>query len=108
MTDNEIDKPELFPYSLCLRIPLPSSRLAATAFGALKVDAELSPLVSRRLSVVDDSVLLVDYSATTNRMLRVAVNSFLDNVKLVLDVMEHLDVDVFSSSSSSSSRGIPL
>ncbi|RDA94480.1 hypothetical protein CP533_2309 [Ophiocordyceps camponoti-saundersi (nom. inval.)] len=97
MTKDEIDKAR-FPCSLSLRIPLPSVRLAETAFGALRVDAELSPLVSRRLSV-DDAVLLVDYCATTNRMLRVAVNSFLDNVKLVLDVMEHLDVDVLPSSS---------
>ncbi|UNI14903.1 hypothetical protein JDV02_001483 [Purpureocillium takamizusanense] len=41
-------------------------------------------------------VLHVDYRATTNRMLRVAVNSFLDSLKLVLEVMEQLDVDVLA------------
>ncbi|PFH61447.1 hypothetical protein XA68_17351 [Ophiocordyceps unilateralis] len=100
------DDDERFPCSLCLRIPLPSARLAETALGALKVDAELSPLVSRRLSVAPSPhafVLLAHYRATTNRMLRVAVNSFLDNVKLVLDVMEHLDVDVLQLSRKDSS-----
>lgn len=42
----------------------------------------------------DQSVLRVEYKATTNRMLRVAVNSFLDSLALVTEVMEELDVDV--------------
>lgn len=41
-------------------------------------------------------VLLVDYRATTNRMLRVAVNSFMDSLKLVIEVMEQLDEDVLA------------
>ncbi|KAG5913544.1 hypothetical protein E4U42_001019 [Claviceps africana] len=44
----------------------------------------------------DASVLTVRYQATTNRMLRVAVNSFMDSLKLVLEVMEQLDGDVLS------------
>ncbi|KYK57674.1 uncharacterized protein DCS_04686 [Drechmeria coniospora] len=94
-----------FPCSLTLRVPLPTARLASTALDALRVDAELSPLVRRQLSVGSDAdsasvaapeprVLHVAYQATTNRMLRVAVNSFMDSLQLVLDVMEHLDVDV--------------
>lgn len=42
--------------------------------------------------------MTVHYQATTNRMLRVAMNSFMDSLKLVLDVMELLDVDVLSKS----------
>lgn len=41
-------------------------------------------------------VLKVEYKATTNRMLRVAVNSFMDSVKLVVEVMQQLDVDVLA------------
>ncbi|PHH75120.1 hypothetical protein CDD83_4454 [Cordyceps sp. RAO-2017] len=87
-----------------MRVPLPDARLASTALEALQVDPELSPLVRRRLSVVvaDDEAdghalcLRVDYRATTNRMLRVAVNSFMDSLKLVLDVMQHPDLDVLA------------
>lgn len=80
---------------------------------AIGVDAELSPLVRRTLDTVaqDGSsqldamndqaaeavVLRATYRATTNRMLRVAVNSFMDSVSLVLDVMEHLDEDVLEA-----------
>lgn len=77
---------------------------------ALQVDAELSPLVHRRFSLVssasedataDDgfdhpetTILRTEYSATTNRMLRVAVNGFMESLGVVLHVMEELDIDV--------------
>ena len=44
-----------------------------------------------------DSIVRVEYKAATNRMLRVAVNSFLDSVALVIEVMENLDVDALDS-----------
>ncbi|KAL6867783.1 Pcc1 domain-containing protein [Trichoderma novae-zelandiae] len=107
-----------FPCSIQLHIPFPTARLASTALQALQVDPELSPLVHRTLSVVSSSpsttgrpgspetqtrtdrdaqVLRVEYRATTNRMLRVAVNSFMEGLKLVLEVMEQLDVDVLAA-----------
>lgn len=39
-------------------------------------------------------MLLTTYRATTNRMLRVAVNGFMESLGVVLGVMEELDVDV--------------
>ncbi|KAG6137711.1 hypothetical protein E4U35_004867 [Claviceps purpurea] len=94
-----------FPCSISLQIPLSTARLATIALQALQVDPELSPLVQRKFSTGPEandgdeggsgaSVLTVHYQATTNRMLRVAVNSFMDSLKLVLEVMEQLDGDV--------------
>ena len=40
------------------------------------------------------TVLKTEYEATTNRMLRVAVNGFFDSLGTVIQVMEELDVDV--------------
>ena len=48
---------------------------------------------------VDDeslTVLRTEYKATTNRMLRVAVNGFMESFGVVLGVMEELDVDVLA------------
>ncbi|RMY75939.1 hypothetical protein D0863_02238 [Hortaea werneckii] len=47
----------------------------------------------------DDSVrvLKVDYKASTNRMLRVAVNGFFESLGVVIQVMEELDVDVLQA-----------
>ncbi|KAL7924045.1 Pcc1 domain-containing protein [Trichoderma austrokoningii] len=85
-----------FPCSIHLQIPFPTPRLASTALKALQVDPELSPLVQRHFSIESAQVLRVEYQATTNRMLRVAVNSFMEGLKLVLEVMEQLDVDVLA------------
>ena len=69
------------------------------------MDKELSRLVCRNLSTAaaasmdSETILRAEYKATTNRMLRVAVNAFMDSVALVLDVMEALDVDVFQNRS---------
>lgn len=69
---------------------------------ALQVDAELSPLVRRQFSLatVDgqdmSNILRTEYKATTNRMLRVAVNGFMESVGVVLQVIEELDVDVLA------------
>ncbi|EDU43089.1 conserved hypothetical protein [Pyrenophora tritici-repentis Pt-1C-BFP] len=86
-----------------------------TALRALSVDAELSPLVWRSFSLTtpsnstsdpapsnpnstnsdaETSVLKVNYAATTNRMLRVAVNGFIESIGVVIGVMKDLDTDV--------------
>ncbi|KAL1857223.1 hypothetical protein Plec18167_004700 [Paecilomyces lecythidis] len=98
-----------FPYSLIISLPLPTNRLAFSALRALQVDQELSPYVRRdfELVVPDETVtatskeeeeaktvLKTTYRATTNRMLRVAVNGFMESLGVVLGVMEELDVDV--------------
>lgn len=104
-----------FPCSITLQIPFPTHRLADIALRVLNVDKELSLLVNRDLSLGLSAVnepressdpikglgtteaghtLLAVFEAATNRVLRVSVNSFLDNVALVLDMMATLDVDM--------------
>lgn len=105
-------------------LPLPTNRLASAALRALQVDAELSPLVLRTFSLasrqtsgtdlnssgdaadsvdiveknpIDKTVLRTEYRATTNRMLRVAVNGFMESLGVVLGIMEKLDVDVLAT-----------
>lgn len=50
------------------------------------------------LSDENRTVLRTEYRATTNRMLRVAVNGFMESLGVVLGVMEELDVDVLAQS----------
>ncbi|EOD51485.1 putative transcription factor pcc1 protein [Neofusicoccum parvum UCRNP2] len=91
--------PTAFPCALYVRptlnVPFPTPAHADTALRALRVDEELSALVKRTLAVssADARVLDVHYAATTNRMLRVAVNGFFDSLGVVLGVMEELDED---------------
>ncbi|KAI9678025.1 MAG: hypothetical protein M1817_005969 [Caeruleum heppii] len=107
-----------FSHSLIVRTPFPTHRLASYALQVLEVDKELSPLVRRSFSLeppaphatpvedeaaespldrqTDYAVLVTEYRATTNRMLRVSVNGFMESLTLVLRVMEELDVDVLA------------
>ncbi|KAL5614874.1 uncharacterized protein BROUX77_000711 [Berkeleyomyces rouxiae] len=85
--------PSSFPCAVSLSIPFPTARLANVALKATAVDPELSPLVNRQMTT-HDAVLKVDYRATTNRMLRVATNSFMASLTLVVEVMEKMDEDV--------------
>ncbi|KAI1122302.1 transcription factor Pcc1-domain-containing protein [Nemania abortiva] len=96
-----------FPCALTIEVPFPTSRLASTALQALQVDKELSPLVSRTFALAssqdarednpETSVLRTEYKATTNRMLRVAVNSFMESISLIIEVMGELDEDVLAA-----------
>jgi EKC/KEOPS complex subunit PCC1/LAGE3 len=92
----------LTPTNRTISVPLPTARLASAALQTLRVDEELSPLVRRSFSTISpgpgtqggETVLRTEYKATTNRMLRVAVNGFMESLGVVLGVMEELDVDV--------------
>ncbi|KAJ5964979.1 EKC/KEOPS complex subunit Pcc1 [Penicillium vulpinum] len=107
-----------FPYSLTISLPLPTNRLASCALRALEVDAELSPFVRRALTLEAPAVeapsepqekkqkqdpeesktlLNITYTATTNRMLRVSVNGFMESLGVVLGVMAELDIDVLKA-----------
>ncbi|KAJ5684167.1 uncharacterized protein N7477_000512 [Penicillium maclennaniae] len=104
-----------FPVSVTLSFPFPTHRLASAALQTIEVDTELSPSVRRTMTLTapasengdepqgkkqkqdpdeSKSVLQTTYRATTNRMLRVAVNGFMESLGVVLGVMKELDVDV--------------
>jgi EKC/KEOPS complex subunit PCC1/LAGE3 len=101
-----------------ISLPLPTHRLASSALQTLEVDTELSPFVRRTFTLTSPSsdnpsepqekkqkqdpdesktVLQTTYRATTNRMLRVAVNGFMESLGVVLGVMAELDVDVLKA-----------
>lgn len=97
--------------------PFLTHHLAQTALRTLSVDEELSPLVKRSFSLTtpqasligndqEKTVLRTEYRATTNRMLRVAVNGFFENLGVIVQVMEELDVDVLHEKGLGSLEGV--
>jgi EKC/KEOPS complex subunit PCC1/LAGE3 len=54
----------------------------------------------------EKTTLEVVYAATTNRMLRVAVNGFFESLGLVVQVMEELDEDVVMKPGSQGLEGV--
>ena len=69
---------------------------------ARKPDSNGSRDVSAAEMDGDDckTILRTEYKAKTNRMLRVAVNGFMESLGVVLGVMERLDVDVLPGKAS--------
>ncbi|KAI4952611.1 hypothetical protein J4E91_003083 [Alternaria rosae] len=112
MADQKDWRAEDFPCTLTLNIPFPTSDLARTASLALSVDAELSPLVRRAFTLTTSSdspeqnVLQVNYAATTNRMLRVAVNGFIESIGVVIGVMKDLDTDIVYEATKEGLEGV--
>ena len=74
-----------------------SSSISTSVGSRLNGDAAFA--MEAKVGEDDDkslTVLRTEYKATTNRMLRVAVNGFMESFGVVLGVMEELDVDVLS------------
>ena len=42
------------------------------------------------------TILCTEYTATTNRMLRVATNGFMESLSLILAVIQELDIDNYN------------
>lgn len=72
------------------------SQIQQESNGAVGARFGSSTVVESSAAVCEEhkTVLEVQYSATTNRMLRVAVNGFMESLGVVLGVMEELDIDV--------------
>lgn len=69
--------------------------------------AVISPAASATgPSEAEKTVLQTTYRATTDRMLRVAVNSFFDSLGTVVQVMEELDTDVLHENGLESLEGV--
>ena len=62
--------------------------------------------MTRQYSLESDTMLLVLYSATTNRMLRVSVNGFFESLGVVIQSMEELDLDVIDRPVTQSLDGV--
>lgn len=70
--------------------------MSADAGIRLDGDAPLAKQVKLERKDGELTVLRTEYKATTNRMLRVAVNGFMESLGVVIGIMEELDVDVLA------------
>lgn len=72
-------------------------KFSLTTQGAAEVDVERDDDATIGLANEANTVLRTKYSATTNRMLRVAVNGFMESLGVTLQIMEELDVEVLEA-----------
>ena len=83
-----------FPCTATLNIPFTTHKRAQTALNSLAVDQELSPKsISKSLTIAPNTnTLQVTFSAVDVRMLRVAMSSFFDMSKVVIETIEEFDI----------------
>lgn len=74
-----------------MTVPFETSRLANIALKSLDPDPELKPDQLNKVLSVQGNDLCATFSAVTDRTLRVGVNSFFDNLNLVVECMDQLD-----------------
>ncbi|EGD93243.1 hypothetical protein TESG_00791 [Trichophyton tonsurans CBS 112818] len=81
------------------RLTNPESSSIITQQTEIQVNRTRQTATDDNVDASDESltVLETEYRATTNRMLRVAVNAFMDSLGVVVGVMEELDVDVLGN-----------
>jgi len=83
--------PSRFPAnSSALRIPFPTPLLASQALQILSPDKELKEQLVARTLAVEGKELCIQFDCVSARMARVAVNSFLESVDLVVSSMAEL------------------
>jgi EKC/KEOPS complex subunit PCC1/LAGE3 len=73
-----------------LSVPFPTPLLASQACQILSTDKELKEDLVRRVLSVEGNELRVEFECASARMTRVAVNSFLESVELVVSSMAEL------------------
>ncbi|KZT53241.1 transcription factor Pcc1, partial [Calocera cornea HHB12733] len=71
-----------------IRIPFASAEHANIAQRVIDVDKELQPKVVRRILEVEGTELVATFTTLTVRLARLATNSFLENLDLVLRTLE--------------------
>jgi len=71
-------------HSVSVRVPFASREHASIAKQVLEVDPELQPKAVKRSLEVEQEVLVATFSCLTIRLVRLTINSFLENIDLVV------------------------
>ncbi|KAG7451256.1 Pcc1-domain-containing protein [Guyanagaster necrorhizus] len=78
---------------ISVQIPFASHQHAVIAKEAIEVDPELQPQAVKRTLSVEGSILTAHFETLTVRLARLTINSFLENVDLVVRTLEHFGED---------------
>ncbi|CAF1145778.1 unnamed protein product [Didymodactylos carnosus] len=78
-------------YSCQIRIPFLTARHAQIAYNSLKVDREPKKDVKRMENIHENNILVVDFESNEARYIRVAVESYIDKINLILRTIQRFD-----------------
>ncbi|KZS94263.1 transcription factor Pcc1 [Sistotremastrum niveocremeum HHB9708] len=84
-------------HTLDVRVPFVSNEHAEIARRVIDVDPELQPSSVKRHLKVEDNVLVASFSTLTVRLARLTINSFLENLDLVIRTIGEFGDDAAAS-----------
>lgn len=79
-----------FPFQITLNIPFETKEQATIAQNTLAPDPILKVDELKTEFTTNDNIFVCSFSGVSNRVLRVAVSSTIDNLKTVIECMEVL------------------
>lgn len=80
-------------HKISVRVPFANSKHADIAKQVIEVDRELQPQAVKRELTVEGDVLVASFSTLTVRLARLSLNSFLENVDLVVRTISQFGDD---------------
>lgn len=75
---------------MVVKVPFPSSRLAHIAKQSLEPDSEVKPSEVSKIFEVNEQELSITFTCASIRMARVSLQSFFDNLEVVVRAMYEL------------------
>ncbi|ESX01854.1 hypothetical protein HPODL_05114 [Ogataea parapolymorpha DL-1] len=82
----------VFSHRLSYRIPFCSAKQARIAQGSLQPDPTLKPSELQAVYTVDDNVLTITFDGVSERVIRVAANNTIENLKTVIECLEEFEI----------------
>lgn len=79
------------PYKITLNIPFETQRQAQIASKTLSPDPILKANELSVLYATDSTSLICSFSGVSDRVIRVAVSSVIDNIKTIIECMDEFD-----------------
>jgi len=80
-------------HTVTVRIPFASSKHASITKQVIEVDAELQAKAVKRELTTEDETLVATFTCLTIRLARLTVNSFLENVELIIRTLGEFGQD---------------
>ncbi|OLL24119.1 EKC/KEOPS complex subunit [Neolecta irregularis DAH-3] len=80
------------PIKTAISIPFPTEELAGFAVQILSPDQELKPELVKRTLKSSQNNLIADFECIDVRMLRLCINSFLENTALIISTMQEFSL----------------
>lgn len=91
MVEQAIDSKNKLTHQVTINIPFETAKQASIACNSLSPDLILNSNELRATCRVENRDLVCEFSGVSDRVIRVAISSIIDNLKTVIECMDEFD-----------------